>query len=309
MPNAMNPADTLGDFLVSRRARVTPEQVGLRSYGERRVPGLRREEVASLAGVSVQYYKRLERGQGSGASDLVLGALARALQLDDAERQHLFDLARAASPMAAPTPSPRAVQVRPMLQRLLDEITAPAVVSHTDGDFLAANALGRALYAPVFDSPAQPTNTSRFIFLDPAAKIFYRCWEDVADDVVAILRLHAGRRPRDAALQALIGELSTRSDAFAERWASHDVHVHRDGNKLVHHPIVGDMELGYEATSLDVDPDLRLVLYTVEPGSPSRRALDRLAGRIAAPEPHITAEPERAGAPSHIDVESTGSRP
>ena len=170
-------ANDIAEFLASRRAKITPEQAGLPSYGKRRVPGLRREEVASLAGVSADYYRRLERGQVSGASELVLEALARALQLDDAERAHLFDLARAASPVAARRARPARTRVRPVVQRLLDQIEAPAIVSTVRGDYLAANALGRALYAPVFDSPEQPANSARFTFLDPAARDFYPEWE------------------------------------------------------------------------------------------------------------------------------------
>ena len=165
----MDAANDIAEFLATRRAKITPEQAGLPSYGKRRVPGLRREEVASLAGVSADYYRRLERGQVSGVSELVLEALARALQLDDAERAHLFDLARAASPVAPARARPAKTRVRPVVQRLLDQIEAPAIVSTVHGDYLAANALGRALYAPVFDSPEQPANSARFTFLDPAA--------------------------------------------------------------------------------------------------------------------------------------------
>jgi transcriptional regulator with XRE-family HTH domain len=169
----MDAADDIAEFLASRRAKITPEQAGLPSYGKRRVPGLRREEVASLAGVSADYYRRLERGQVSGVSELVLEALARALQLDDAERTHLFDLARAASPVAPRRSRPPKTRIRPVVQRLLDQIEAPAIISTVYGDYLAANTLGRALYAPVFDSPEQPANSGRFTFLDPAAREFY----------------------------------------------------------------------------------------------------------------------------------------
>ena len=192
----MNAANDIAEFLASRRAKITPEQAGLPSYGKRRVPGLRREEVASLAGVSADYYRRLERGQVSGVSELVLEALARALQLDDAERAHLFDLARAARPASSPKRSrPPKTRVRPVVQRLLDQIEAPAIVSTVYGDYLAANALGRALYAPVFDSPEQPANSGRFTFLDPAARDFYPDWERLASELVAALRSQAGRNP------------------------------------------------------------------------------------------------------------------
>src|SRR5215207_6323432 len=207
----VNAADDIAEFLASRRAKITPEQAGLPDYGKRRVPGLRREEVASLAGVSADYYRRLERGQVSGVSDLVLEALARALQLDDAERTHLFDLARAASPVAPRRSEPPKTRVRPVVQRLLDQIEAPAIISTVYGDYLAANTLGRALYAPVFDSPEQPANSGRFTFLDPAAREFYPDWERLASELVASLRSQAGRNPHDRNLHDLIGELSTRS--------------------------------------------------------------------------------------------------
>src|SRR5215207_862156 len=172
----MSAAADIAEFLTTRRARISPEQAGLPSYGQRRVPRLRREEVASLAGVSADYYRRLERGQVSGVSELVLEALAQALQLDDAERAHLFHLARAASPVAPRRSRPPKTRVRPVLQRLLDQIEAPAIISTVYGDYLAANTLGRALYAPVFDSPEQPANSGRFTFLDPAAREFYPDW-------------------------------------------------------------------------------------------------------------------------------------
>jgi transcriptional regulator with XRE-family HTH domain len=219
----MDAANDIAQFLATRRARITPEQAGLPSYGMRRVPGLRREEVASLAGVSADYYRRLERGQVSGVSELVLEALARALQLDEAERAHLFDLTRAASPVVPKRSRPPRTRVRPVVQRLLDQIEAPAIVSTVHGDLLAANELGRALYAPVFDSPEQPANSARFTFLDRAAPTFYPDWDRLASELVASLRSQAGRNPYDRGLQDLIGELSTRSDDFRVRWAAHNV--------------------------------------------------------------------------------------
>jgi len=201
----MNAADDIAEFLASRQARITPEQAGLPSYGKRRVSGLRREEVASLAGVSVDYYRRLERGNVTGVSELVLEALARALQLDDAERTHLFDLARAAgrgavSPKRSRPPKPR---VRPVVQRLLEQIEAPAIVSTVNGDYLAANAQGRALYAPVFDTREQPANSGRLTFLDPAAREFYPDWERLASELVAALRSHSVRNPCGRTLHTL----------------------------------------------------------------------------------------------------------
>jgi transcriptional regulator with XRE-family HTH domain len=249
------------------------------------VPGLRREEVASLAGVSADYYRRLERGRVNGVSELVLEALARALQLDEAERAHLFDLARAASPVALKRSRPAKKRIRPVVQRLLDQIEAPTIISDPHGDLIAANALGRALYAPVFDSPEQPANHARFTFLDPAAPDFYPEWDRLASEVVATLRSQAGRNPYDRGLQDLIGELSTRSDEFRVRWATHNVRFHQTGTKRLHHPIVGELELSYETLTLDADDGLRMALYTAQAGSVSQQALDLLASWTATPDP------------------------
>ena len=278
-------ANELSQFLTSRRAKVTPEQAGLPTYGQRRVPGLRREEVASLAGVSIEYYKRLERGNATGASDGVLEALADALRLDDAERAHLFDLARAASPIP-PRRRRRPVQqrVRPAVQRILDSIGSPATVINMRGDYLAANQLGRALYAPLFESREQPPNSARFTFLDPAAQEFFVDWEKAAKDLVAALRSQAGRSPYDRALSDLVGELSTRSDAFRTWWAAHNVRYHQTGTKRLHHPVVGDLELSYEVMELAADTGLRLAIFTTEPGSRSDEALNLLASWAATPD-------------------------
>jgi transcriptional regulator with XRE-family HTH domain len=281
----MSAADDIAEFLTTRRARIAPEQAGLPSYGQRRVPGLRREEVASLAGVSADYYRRLERGQVSGVSELVLEALAGALQLDEAERAHLFDLARAASPVAPRRSRPAKPRLRPIVQRLLDQIDAPAIVSTVHGDLLAANALGRALFAPVFESSEQPPNSARFTFLDPAAADFYPEWDRLATELVASLRSQAGRNPYDRNLRDLIGELSTRSDEFRVRWAAHNVRFHRTGTKRLHHPVVGALELSYETLTVDADDGLRMALYATEAGSASQQALDLLASWAATPQP------------------------
>jgi transcriptional regulator with XRE-family HTH domain len=277
----VNSAADIAEFLATRRAKLTPEQVGLPSYGQRRVAGLRREEVAALAGVSADYYRRLERGQVTGVSEQVLDALARALQLDDAARTHLFDLIRATSPVARRRARPAGRRIRPIVQRLLDQIAAPAVVATAHGDLLAANSLGRALYAPVFDSREQPASFARFTFLDPAAADFYPDWPQLASELVAALRSQAGRNLYDRALQDLIGELSTRSDEFRTRWAAHDVRFHRTGRKRLHHPVVGDLDLSYETLTLDADDGLGMSLYTAEAGSPSQQALDVLASWTA----------------------------
>ncbi|WP_445149684.1 helix-turn-helix transcriptional regulator [Baekduia sp. Peel2402] len=280
----MDPASDIAEFLTSRRARVTPDQVGLPSYGPRRVKGLRREEVASLAGVSVEYYKRLERGHVAGASDSVLEALARALRLDDAERAHLFDLARAANPVAA-TQRRRAPakKVRPAVLRLVESMTAPAIVRNGHLDYLAANPLGRALYAPLFESRELPANSARFTFLDPAAQELYVDWERTAKDLVAHLRSLAGSNPYDKNLSDLVGELSTRSDAFRTWWAAHNVRYHQSGTKRLNHPVVGELELSYEVLEVAADDGLTIATYSAEPGSRSAQALDLLASWAATP--------------------------
>ena len=290
----MDPVTELSQFLTSRRAKVTPEQAGLPSYGRRRVPGLRREEVASLAGVSVEYYKRLERGNATGASETVLEALADALQLDDAERAHLLDLARAASPVPTRRPRRRTQQrVRPVVQRILDTIGSPAAVSNARGDYLAANHLGRALYAPLFESREQPPNSARFTFLDPAAQEFFLDWEKAAKDLVASLRSQAGRNPYDRALSDLVGELSTRSEPFRTWWAAHNVRYHHTGTKRLHHPVVGDLELSFEVMELAADTGLRLAIFTAEPGSRSHEALNLLASWTATPDQLAESRPPR----------------
>jgi len=276
----MDTGHEIRDFLTSRRSRITPEQAGLPAYGgNRRVAGLRREEVALLAGVSIDYYTRLERGRAHGASESVLEGIARALQLDEAERAHLFDLARAAAPAAPRSPRrPAPQQVRPSVRRILDSMTTtPAYVRNARLDILAANRLGAALFAPVLTGPAQPANNARFLFLDPAAREFYPDWERQAQDVVAMLRTESGQNPYDKALSNLIGELSTRSDHFRTWWAAHNVRFHRTGVKRLHHPVVGDLTLTFEALDLAADTGLRISAYSAEPGTPSDDALKLLA--------------------------------
>ena len=279
----MNPAEDIAEFLASRRDRITPEQVGLPAYGPRRVKGLRREEVASLAGVSVEYYKRLERGNASGVSDAVLEALARALQLDDAERSHLYDLAGAVNPAAPKRRRSAQQRVRPVVQQIVDGMALPAIVRNSRVDYLSANTLGRALYAPVFESREQPPNSARFTFLDPAAQDFYVDWEQTARDLVGHLRSEAGRNPFDKEFSNLVGELSTRSLEFRTWWAAHNVRYHQTGTKRLRHPVVGELELSYEVLELAADTGLTIATYTVEPGSRSQQALDLLASWAATP--------------------------
>jgi hypothetical protein len=275
----MTNQDDVKEFLSSRRAKITPERAGLPAYGgNRRVAGLRREEVAMLAGMSVDYYNRLERGNLQGASESVLGSIARALLLDEAETSHLFDLARAAN--ASPTKRRRASahSVRPSIQRLLDAMTdAPAWVRNARHDFLAANRLGYALYSEMFTDPVRPVNSARFLFLNERSKSFFPDWERSADDVVAMLRSEAGINPYDRDLSDLIGELSTRSEIFRTKWAAHNVRFHRTGTKRLHHPEVGDLDLSYEAMELSSDPGLTFLAYTAEPNTPTADGLRLLA--------------------------------
>jgi Helix-turn-helix. len=285
--------DEIRAFLTSRRAKISPEQAGLVHYGRaRRVPGLRRSEVADLAGVSVEYYAQLERGNLAGASEGVLNALTRALQLDDAEHEHLLDLARAAGPGRRPQGRPAARNVRPSVARILDGMSeVPAYVRNGRLDVLAANPLARALYAPAFTDPAQPANFARFTFLNPHARVFLIDWRLAADATVATLRTEAGRDPYDKALTDLVGELSTRSDEFRTRWATHDVRLHRSGVKHIQHPVVGELHLSYEAMDLPADPGLSLIAFSAPAGSASDDALRVLSSWTATHPVDIAATP------------------
>jgi len=279
-------------FLTSRRGRITPDQAGLPVYGDnRRVPGLRREEVALLAGVSVDYYTRLERGNLGGVSESVLDALARALQLDEAERAHLFDLARAAQP-TGPTSRRRTKQrVRPSVQRMLEAMSdVPACVSNGRADVLAANHLYRALYSEMYVDPRRPVNSARFTFLEPRAQEFYVEWDRVSDLVVAALRVEAGKNPYDRDLSDLVGELSTRSQDFCRRWAAHNVRFHDTRVERLHHRVVGDLTLSYETMELSADAGLTMAVFTAEPGSKSEEGLKLLGSWSATPEMPEAAE-------------------
>lgn len=266
------------DFLTSRRAKITPERAGLPAAGQRRVPGLRRSEVAALAGMSVEYYAKLERGTLAGVSAGVLEAISRALQLDEAERAHLLRLAHEADGSSAvlrPRRRPKQWTVRPSLQWSLDSISAPAILSNMRGDLLAANLLGRAMYSDAF-AGGHP-NFARFTFLDSAAHRFFPDWDGAADITVANLRTAAGKDPHDKGLHDLVGELSTRSDDFRRRWAAHNVRIHGTGVKHFRHHIVGDLILNYETMDLQAEPDLTLTIYTAEPQSSTDHALALLA--------------------------------
>jgi transcriptional regulator with XRE-family HTH domain len=266
---------------MSRRARVTPEQAGLYVLdGDvRRVPGLRREEVADLAGVSADYYTQLERGDVDGASDSVLSAVARALRLDDAERLHLFDLAR---PEAASRLASFRGPIRPSVQRTLDAFTGGmALVRNRQWDYLAANTVGRAVYAEVFDGRTGPPNHARYVFLDDRARAFFDDWPAVAHDTARILRSETARDPHDPGPAELIEELSQTSDEFRAVWSQHDVRLPASGLHRFHHPVVGDLDLVFEAAELRADPGLTLLLATPDQGSPTEVALHRLGAMTA----------------------------
>ncbi|MEU4014897.1 helix-turn-helix transcriptional regulator [Microbacterium sp. NPDC028030] len=280
----MSNREEVRDFLTTRRARITPEQVGIQSFGtRRRVTGLRREEVALLAGVSVDYYTRLERGNLSGTSDSILTAIAHALSLDDAEREHLFDMARHQNDNPRrPTKTAPVAAVRPELQYLLDSIRdAPATIANNRMDILAANDLGYAMNSEMFRGTLRPANHSRFIFLDPRAADFYPDWNRAANINVQMLRREAGRSPHDAQLASLVGELSMRSDEFRARWAAHDVRHHYTGMKQFRHPVIGLLELTFQTLELEGDPGLSLTVYPAIPDSPSAEGLKLLASWAA----------------------------
>jgi transcriptional regulator with XRE-family HTH domain len=253
--------------------------------------------VAALAGVSIEYYSKLERGALAGVSAGVLDAIARALQLDDAERAYLFDLARAADGTSAlMRPRRRTAKrwtPRPGLQWALDAITTgPAIVRNGRMDLLAANHLGRAMHSSLYDSdPTLPPNFARYTFLDSDSHRFYPDWDLAADTAVAILRTEAGRDPHDKGMHDLVGELSTRSEEFRRRWSSHNVRLHGAGTKHFHHQTVGDLTLAYESLDMVSEPGLTLTIYAAEPGSATEHALALLASWTATQDLHPTAQP------------------
>jgi hypothetical protein len=274
----MDNRNEVRDFLTSRRERITPDQAGLPLFGtNRRVKGLRREEVALLADVSTDYYTRLERGNLTGVSEPVLEALASALQLDEAERTHLFDLARAANSSGRPRRMAPKQHLRVGVQRVLDSISAPAYVRNNRLDLLGVNRLGRALLSDLYGNESSRPNLARYMFLDNRSRDFYADWQAVAKDVVSALRIEAGRNPYDRGLTDLVGELSTRSEEFRSWWATHNVRLHRTSTKQMHHPVAGDLELTGEALVLPGDSGLTIITYTVEPASSSAEALQFLS--------------------------------
>lgn len=279
------------EFLVARRSEVTPAQVGLPDFGgERRVPGLRREEVAQLAGVSLDYYTRLERGNISGASESVLNAIADALQLNDVEREHLFDLARTA-PISSATRKRRQVKptVRSSVQLVLDNMNVPAVVWNPQQDLIASNLMGRALFSQHFESDRP--NFARFIFLDPRAHDFYVDWPLACRLTAAMIRFEAGRDPLNKEITELIGELATRSPQFRKNWAEHDVHEHRNGQKVYRHPEVGEMDITYDVFELPGERGLSIGTYSVQPGTVSAERMALLASWAATHQAEASTRP------------------
>lgn len=287
------------DFLATRRAKLSPDDAGLALYGGRpRVPGLRREEVALIAGVSPDYYARLEKGHVQGASEQVLNAIADALHLHEAERIHLHNLAQTARTSARQPPKRRpAGKVRPSVLRVLESMVGTAAfVRDAHLNVLATNVLGRALYAPLFADPTTRGNLARFNFLDPASRTFYPEWDIASDTTVALLRTAAGADPFDKGLTDLIGELATRSDAFRTRWGNHDVRLHRTGKKSFNHPVVGRLDVDFDALALPADSGLTLTAYTAEPGTEAAEKLSLLASWAATETPNRAAPAgDRAG--------------
>ncbi|GAA1674786.1 helix-turn-helix transcriptional regulator [Streptomyces yatensis] len=276
------------DFLISRRAKLAPERVGLPTGRRRRVPGLRREEVAALAGVSTEWYTRLEKGHIGGVSEDVLEAVARALLLDEDERTYLLDLARAARPARRRSHRRKDVTIPSPVQWMVDSMTmAPAFVRSGRLDIIASNALCRALYSPMFDSDTTGdrgcANFPRYFFLDPGSSDFFVDWEEGARATVAVLRAEAGREPHDRALRELIGELSTLSSDFRTMWASHDVRIHHEGVKRLNHPEVGRLEMTFRSLELPLPQRAvhDLIIYAAEPGTASEDRLKLLASWTA----------------------------
>ncbi|GIH51046.1 Helix-turn-helix domain-containing protein [Microbispora rosea] len=289
------------DFLTSRRAKLAPERVGLPTSGRRRVPGLRREEVAALAGVSTEWYTRLEKGHIGGVSESVLEAVAQALLLNEDERTYLLDLARAARPARRGSPRRKDVKIPSAVQWMVDSMTmAPAFVRNGRLDIVASNALCRALYSPMFDSDTTAdrgcANFARYFFLDPGSADFFVDWEEGARATVAVLRAEAGREPHDRALRELVGELSTLSPDFRTMWASHDVRIRHEGVKRLDHPDVGRLEMTFRSLNLPLPQQAvhDLIIYTAEPGTPAEERLKLLAS-WTAPQTSLTEQIRSGG--------------
>ena len=279
----MDPKREISEFLRTRRARLTPEAAGIQTYGvNRKVAGLRREEVALLAGVSVDYYTRIERGNIGGASASVLEALARALQLTDEEREHLKRLAELSE--TRKVARPKAHTVRPQHQLMLDAIVgSPAYLGNARMDILATNALGAALYAPIINSPVAGKNLARYVFLDPSSVTYWGSWTKIAEDSAAALRLAVGTFPNEPSLQQLIGELVSKSEYFQSLWSRQNVFRHGVGEKQINHPDVGELVLGYEGLLFATDDFMKLVIYTFEPNTVTAERIALLGSLAATP--------------------------
>jgi transcriptional regulator with XRE-family HTH domain len=296
---ADEPEPRLADFLRAARTRLTPERAGIVDAGRRRVEGLRREELAMLAGVSVDYYTRLEQGRSRSASPEVLDAIADALQLDDAERTHLHTIAR-------PVPARRRRAAKPQrlhpatreLLRTFDVALKPAFVLGRRLDVLGHNRLAALLIADFDSMPAAERNQARFVFLEPHARELYAEWEQVAADTAAMLRMYAGQHPEDPLLRQLVGELSIRSAEFRRLWARNRVHRRSIGTKRYHHPLVGELTISYQALSLGDDPEQTLFVYDTAPGSTSAHALQLIADRIAEQDARPTPVRRETSSPS-----------
>ncbi|UVY83069.1 helix-turn-helix transcriptional regulator [Brachybacterium sp. NBEC-018] len=302
----MDHQEELRGFLISRRARLTPEDAGMTPFpGIRRVAGMRREEVAYLAGISVDYHTRLERGRVQGISEEILVAVSRALRLDDVEHEHLLRLVQALRPQSArraPARRPSAPEGDGFLQRVVDEIDAPAFVQNSRLDIVAANRIGWKLFPHAEQHIALGDgtrfNAMRFQVLDPRAKDFYVDWDLAVRNGTAVLHEAAGRQQGDKVLFALIGELSARSEHFRSLWASHDVLRYRRSPKRYHHPLVGDVVVDSQSFTVDKDPDLSLLVYKVEPDSPTADAMAILGGWAAdSPGPVPAAVPHDGTTP------------
>ncbi|KOV82374.1 helix-turn-helix transcriptional regulator [Nocardia sp. NRRL S-836] len=271
----VDPRTELSEFLRSRRARLSPDDVGLPQFGRtRRVPGLRREELAQLAGVSVAYYTRLEQGNGRNVSAEVWDSIARALRLSDAEHAHLRNLTQCRSRKKKKA---QRTHVRPALKHLLDNIGVPAYIGGRRSDILAWNPMAAALFGDWAELEPRERNWGRLIFLRPSCQELFVNWESKAADVVAFLRMDAGCFPDDPELAALVGELSVKSALFRTLWAKHDVKEKSFGTKVLRHPLVGEMTLAYETLRMPSEPELFLTTYHAEPASPSAEALQLLA--------------------------------
>lgn len=282
----VDPRTELSDFLRSRRARLSPDDVGLPRYGRtRRVPGLRREELAQLAGVSVAYYTRLEQGNGRNVSTEVLDAIARALRLTDAERDYLGNLTRSKPPRKKADPGS---MVRPALRHLLEGIAVPAYIGGRRTDILAWNPMAAALFGDWGQLAPRDRNWARMIFLRPEYQGLFVNWQTKAADIVAFLRSDAACCSNDPELAALIGELSLKSELFRQLWAAHEVKEKSFGTKVLKHPLVGELTLSYETLRMPNEPGMFLSTYHAEPGTPSAEGLQLLANWGAGATPSVT---------------------